>query len=358
MSFKAFEYVTFRQGHIDLNWDGSLQVKQNKVRSQTIDNGMAAVVFDDQYYSSPIQALNYHLKPRYLVRPNHSKLYFSEGCRMRRDLFRNSGYQIVMNKDKADATVIPEPRSPLRLTFDIFTWCENTKTLTLYSVDEAMKYNTEEVKKTTFDRIKAALEFRAGEELQFFQDTILRNCNCWIIHKHPHYKEILEAESIIPFIYETDINIDYPINICPETLFMWSKMYPNSQEFRDAVCASDWVKYPATLLVFLKTEWGRTFDTSGASQMFRLVLNTIGFDYNTKAKEVLKDKNVTAEDWNMLQDYILYRLNLDTNGGPLDQEKLGSRDRDYLKWIRSALVVKPLRMTSDQDFNNIYNILV
>lgn len=93
-------------GTVNIDSYGALRIRECPYRSKDVKGKVA--VFYDQRASNPYGAIRSRSR-NYCN--SSSSIYISKEVKTARDLFRNTGYKIVLDRDKADKIVVPTPAS-------------------------------------------------------------------------------------------------------------------------------------------------------------------------------------------------------------------------------------------------------
>ena len=348
VTYKIVDYDRLVLGSVKLDAYGSLKIRECQYRSRDTNNKMA------------ILAINHHGRgfisdPNCIIRFNASTcistsqtIYVAKEVKTSRDLFRNAGYKIVLDKEKADKIVLPDP-NPNNLKFEhalAFLWTDNLegglKKLVLYGVADDVK---DEQYDTIVQMISRKLGAHGSNTVEILYDSIKRKSVCEIFQKCESYQIIFDNPQKYRYkcILETNVKIDYPITICPETLSTW-KRATNDLILSKSICQSDWKDYPFTMLCLLMTYHSDIYRIGGNNM--RLVVEQIGLPtdgcYHSIEGE-LKDRVVDPKDWNMLQDWLMYELNLPDNGGYVDKKRVEDL-KALSSFIRARFVAAPMKI--------------
>ena len=275
------------------------------------------------------------------------KLYIVPGCKVPRDLYRNSGYSIVREQEKADWIVVPTLRDENTFYYyNIICYDISTDSLYLYTIDK----QEEAEDGVLFEKIKEYL-LKWNPDLVFYQDNIIYNdAVVQLIPKQEVYKDILlETYPNRQYCSELSVSLDYPNVINPETLMLWERR-DDADLLTKTIVASDWKDYPATLCVFLATE--QPFLYMYGNDQFKFVLQQIGYKKHCSARRMIEGRVIEPKDWNMLQSYIMAKMNLDEKGGFVDFVDYNEVS-DYQKLFRRKMAVAPIKIDTPMRFENI-----
>ena len=324
----------------------------------------AYIVPDGSYYKNPYRMI--FMNATASVRANlpvERKLYISSGCKLPRDLVRNTGYKIVHDKDKADFVVIPRisnnQNEPYKYELGFVT-DDRDKGLYLMNIsrtDNLNEFDDSEIEPIC-DSIRDRLKNDGIEVKEFFYNPRLVPFTVQFLPKCEEYEEIFFDVSVCTrptrnYVLDSRVEIVGSNGISIETLEIWSHMN-DRQLLEKSILNSDWQKYPCTLAVFLNAE--KRGSCCGASGQWRWLLNQIDyFAYETGlGNGIYGRRNVTPEDWNMLQKWIMYRLGMTEKGGFLNTKSEDNRiPVQYIRLIMSRLCVAPMMISQGETFNNL-----
>jgi len=348
---KIYKFDKVYSGRIMVQWDGRITKERQELRTRYTKHGWAAFIVDPNSWRSVNEVLGYKCLSRHVhVSPTaYQKLYFSPHCRMRRDLFRNAGYIITMNPDNADLIVVPYIRPMEQMRGHIIIWEPDTKELTFYTMDRDDIPQGEPERHMLFDQI---VEHFSGKNVEFvFGNLTINDHAGYFMPKYDAYEQILTDDSgARRYVEETTFRLNPPLEISVDTLHLWSKIY-DDDVLADAICNSDWIDYPATLLVFLYIEHPRI---NVNNSTFSLVLNKIGFDRSYTISGMLNGRIIQPKDWNMLQDYFMHKCELPEEGGVIKNLK-NIRD-DVRNMMRCATMIKPKKIEVPMAYNQLCDI--
>lgn len=332
-------------GRIRFDCYGNVASKDlSTYRSRAIKKDSLAVLGDKPSDEIRRRAYNYALKGE--------KLYFAKECHIPRDLYRNSGYSIVRDPDKADKIVIPQLQPTiLYFLYDVAAYEPASKTIELFSVDRNESNRDNFSSDLTNDFFNIRCSFGTG--YQFFQTNIENNKKATIYPFCQEYIDILE--NTYPgrkYIMEKDVNLDYPVTINLETLKLW-KRHTDMDMLRKAICASDWREYPVTLCLFLMNE--HPFIDIRANEALKFILEQIGFVKDPHYLWTTSPRMVYPKDWNLLQAYIMSELGVPETGGFVNPDTYNNTG--YKDLYRSKYAVAPLTITEPILFKNLKTLL-
>lgn len=344
-AFRTIEYSTFLTGRISFDHIGRISSKRNGLRTREINSGMAVLNLGDRCFDARDElTLHEGLRVSQADAANGMKLYISSDCKTSRDLFRNSGYKLVRDKDNADMIVVPAFRNSdyyPRYTYELAMFDPDKGELTLFSVyrNEGVRKALNHYSEDDLQRVKDYLKSFYGNNCEVIGDSFEEN-DCYII---PHYKEhvaMLENTKFpSKYVRETGVWLDCPTTISPETLRIW-KSSNDEEVVAKAICTSNWQDYPVTLCAFL---YDKSNIIGHGGNNFRLVLQQIGYKSGYGLYDMIRDREVSPEDWNMLQKYMMMLMGMPEEGGILPKGAINKLPYKYKDiFLRRAVVVKPL----------------
>ncbi len=342
-AFRTIEYKSFLIGKISFDQMGRISSRRTEIRTREINSGMAVINVGDRCWDARDQLL--FREGRNVSSADAAigeKLYISPDCKTSRDLFRNSGYKLVRDKDKADRIVVPAFRDEYpRYTYEFILFDPGTGQLTLFSVfrNEGVRKALDHYSEDDVQRTKEYLKFCYGDNCEFIVDSFQEN-DCYII---PHYKDHIamlnETGLSQKYIRETRVWLNCSTTISPETLRIW-KASKDEEVVARAICTSNWQDYPITLCAFL---YDKSSITGHGGNNFRLVLQQIGYKPGYGLYDMIRDREVSPDDWNMLQRYMMMLMGLPEEGGVLRKGMLSKLPYKYKDlFLRQMTVVKPL----------------
>lgn len=279
---------------------------------------------------------------------NGESLFVCSDCNTPRDLYRNSGYKIVRDPEKADYVVVQEQKHWLRtFKYDVAFYEPDTKALHLLTVrhNSGIRQFDETVLDDDWEKITLYFAELGGDML--LQNDLVKGRACYIIPNYEVYSEILQKTyPNRKYCYEHSVSIDYPTEINMETLKVWEK-YSDFNMLAKAIISSNWTEYPATLLVFINNEAKMVQYYGG--QAMKDVLNQIGFDKYARTENILEGSVIEPKDWNLLQEWSLYKLGVPKTGGYANMDD-GS---EYKRFVREKRACAPLYISSGVEFSNL-----
>lgn len=285
-----------------------------------------------------------------------SNLWVSPHCKMPRDLFRNSGYKLVRDRNNADALISPAIALDdyHTLTATIVAQDSSTDTLYLFRVtggsNELRSKCEDRLNDNLWEDITGYLSERYG--LEVLHSNLGDEITVEFLPKIDDWKEIL-VNNNPNYISEFSIQMQYPVTISVESLQMW-KHISDRELLAKTVSMSDWKYYPVTMMFFLNFECPDDLRYYGGSSM-ELMLQHLEYDAYAPIDRCLEGRIVSPKDWNMLQDYIAAELNIPETGGFVDPNKY-SFLKEFSSALKQKLAVKPIKITQPMVYDDICSL--
>lgn len=277
-----------------------------------------------------------------------NKIFIAKGCRVPKDIYRNTGYILTTDMSKADTIVVP---SPLKFTihyFDIAAMKEDNLLLLSFSINRRHSNKDAMLREKYFGQAKDYLA-RCGYSVLHDSPYFMKYCT--MFEPHDIYKDIFDGKYIASdklLLDELAVKVRPPVKINLDTLELW-KSYTSTPILIQSICASNWQDYPVTLCVFLHEEVN--IGTSNVPQPFKLILEQIGYTSTSTFKDDLRDREIQPDDWNLLQSYIMRKLGVDANGGYISPSRFGYSNLPDI--IRKKYLVAPKKISHPTLFENI-----
>lgn len=283
----------------------------------------------------------------------NNKLFISPDCKIPRDLVRNSGYKVVMNKDNADYVVVPTPKDTQCSSYSFnvaFTLKDNEDAYFIrVNRHDGIETFTDEEIEIILERIKQEVADYGYEVDEFFYNNDLSKFKVYFVPKCEEYRDIFERKYKYQYALDTNVELVGATNMSIETLEIWSHM-DSEQVLQKSVMNSDWQKYPCTLAVFLREE--RNAYCYRPTGQWAWLLNQI--HYNIFENDIeYADVITTPEDWNMLQKWVMHKLDVSDSGGYVRWKDYDNLPWSYKKVITQRMYVKPVNITEEANFNNL-----
>lgn len=286
-----------------------------------------------------------------------TKVHVVPEVKTSRDMIRKS-YTIVRDPDKADAVVIPEAFDPRIRHYNIIV--HDTDTDTLYAVTiyrrngwhQENNIDLKDYKDSIISYINASF---SGHTLKIAHNEDMEQFRVEFIQPADVYDEILKhTYPFRRYINETQLVLQTPNIISPETLVIWSKMTDNNM-FEQAICMSDWKDYPHTLCYLLSLKGHSSFSTR---RDFRLVMETICYYDYTHFSEEYDKGIIQPKDWNMFQRFLMLLKHVDQEkGGFTPQGTCIIRDgTTSIDCVRRRVAIAPLFIDAPMSYKNLLQL--
>lgn len=281
-------------------------------------------------------------------------------ARISRDILRNSGYKITIDKDKAEGIIIPSIRedASCKLKVNIVAFDKvlcNTYMFHLYNEanSQISDEHVVEIKKSILKNIgknEDEVDFYTNE----YSSTLDQFC-VFLIPPIEEWYDLIEERGINIYspnnIYKLDCDVPVvpPFEINIETLEMCKRM--DSVFLEKFLISCPYKEYPLTLHYFLKNEFrGLKFSNNNN---VRMVLDAIHF-YNADLESTMQ---VNPKDLNMLQDWIFHCLGLDGESKAfIDANKVFGLHEDYKDFIRKRFAVSKISAEEPISLDEIFEI--
>ena len=286
-------------------------------------------------------------------------IFVTPDCKTPRDLFRNSGYKLTRDPEKAKSIVFPKifPNKIVAFRYNILCKDKNDDRLHICTVRTSANSNSYwPYGNNDYDRIKAYFA-ATGFDMEYYTPVIDEYEQNYVelIPDYPVFKEMIDAgtNNLRKYICEDVIRITPSTNISVETLMLWKNM--GDGIFQKALQTSDWREYPLTVLAFLYGE--DKYSSCYSDRGYQLICNQVGLEISRSSGKLMQTFSVvTPKDWNMLQDWILFRFGLSEKGGFVNPKFDNGAFKRYKPFIRSAFCVSPLRVTANVDARNLVSL--
>lgn len=295
----------------------------------------------EYYFFDPFQGINEKVRSSFAIKDRSHPLFITPECQMSRDVIRNSGYKITIDRDKADYVVIPYKHVFEKYECDGFARKENdiyifhNKDLALYAESTNTTVIREALGKYGFTDIVLACE--------------LASHAVYMIPNFPVYKEILDRKCPdTRYIFENKLDLVPGIQMSIETLNVWKNVTDNSMRAK-LLLNADWQHYPVTIMYFCHKYWYSTlYYVTGNAKVASMFQNLDWNIENSIDYNLFHRRLIQPEDWNMLTKFVLSELNLPENGGFI-KEGIGDLEKHILRHtncVAPYYITEP--MLSDQ----------
>lgn len=368
MSWKIYDCPNIIYADVDISYDNRLDRYRlsfdgKHYLNTRYKNKKKYLVFGPNNNQDIRSFLNYNSKQV----QNNSKLFISPSCKTPRDMFRNSGYKIVRDKNNADIIVVPNiEHSEIVFNANIVSYISYNNTLVLFNarnLDDVDKYVVAKIKtdKYFIDDINNIIKyylFSRDERDKIAQSCIneylnLIDSRCvFSIPYIEEYKEIFlnkytnyATVSNVPFTPSRDIDLD--------TLIIWYnqlKAQKRDLAFASMAC-SNFKEYWFTIIMLLKLT-DNSYNIPDKYDMF------------VKNRTLSDDFVVLAKDWNLYQDFIMYMIKWHTKDNvtslSIASQFLGCDYEFRLVshlFLKAGLVVKPMYIKEDTQLSVLKSLL-
>lgn len=265
-----------------------------------------------------------------------STIYVTKGVRTPRELYRQSGYRITLDRAKADRIVIPAVVKPFYRRACSMVSTLSDGSLQMFNIiiyGKRMSDLSQDDKDMIYRRVTESLK---DKDLQVLTPDIDDPYTVDFMPDCEEYYDILtKPYNELHYIGEQDIPLCYASAISPETLLMWSKI-TDEKTLGGLIAGSDWKDYPVTLVLLLHRYCVPIRRSAGTG--ISLVLDSIGYDLTHDADNDLFGRTVEPKDWNMWMKFRMLALGLPEKGGFVSGY---DRDRDY-RDLRQRFAVVPM----------------
>ena len=263
------------------------------------------------------------------------KLFISPKCKMPRDLYRNSGYKIVLDKDKADFIIIPEM---LQMPDASSMWGNIAfmdSSGSLYVAD-IQKYGVASYCPSP-EEIEQIREYLCS--LFIFKTSLFLSQTKKIIlfcSKCQEYEDILTGNTRnsngkeYVYVSESNVILKHVHDINLTTLKVWSAM--SIDLLAKELLLSNYKEYPFTITAFLNAEHPAFSYSSDGSK----ILSIMGLDGRLSNMQ-----NITKKDYDMLISYVLDSCGLPPTGGYMTLDKFENMSSKVSQFLRKRVYVRP-----------------
>lgn len=348
---RALEYNNLYLGTLKLNEFGYIIERRALYNKRAYRNKIA--FWDDEKYQVQRSRFDDYIEGacRYPDTCN-AKLYVCSEVKTPRDVYRNSGYQIVRDPDKADYIVLPfiDPDAEY-LYVDFMTISEN-KDLTVYTLSVRHDNRIDNDEQDFW--MQKLTDYFSNRNVTFGWNCIRKNCFVHFLPKCEHYVDIIEKKHPErKYVMDSTIPLNPTVTISPETLMLWEH-YTDNNMLTKSIIASDWRKYPLTLVCFLDHCFP-SLDEDSYGEGFKTVAKTIGYNSAYTLSMMMRDRFILPEDAAMLQSWLMAELGLSEQGGWIEPAKLKSLGslRDFVK---KMTYVSPIKITTPVSLCNFFSM--
>lgn len=286
------------------------------------------------------------------------KLFIAPECKTGRDTFRNSGYKITRDKDKADVIVVPDVKASMFFNYHCNMVAKDEDTDKLYIIElHKSGYDNPIIDKEDIERASEYVESAIGLKVD---DSQMTDFYVWFIPKCDEIKNVLTENMLnVPYVQESRIPVSASTSFTAETLIFWENIDDPNLLMR-TICTSDWMDYPVTLLAFLTITQNKLDNRNWfnyANGDFRRILQNIGYSAYSDFRYQVRYHSLSPKDFNMLQAYLYMKLGLGPEGGIINQKTLASLDSDFHPYLQRKIALKPLQIPTKMNEETIRNIV-
>lgn len=272
-------------------------------------------------------------------------LYINSECKISRDVIRQTGYKITINKEKADYVVIPYKHNYTSYAFDILA----NKGDDIFLFQSRKKgFRTLSINKGD---IKKQLEDMGYTDVVFFDEVV--GSECYFIPKFDVYEDIIaNGANGVNYIYQKDLRVKPSVELSVETLNVWKNITDDNIKAK-LLATSDCTKYPLTLLYFIHTYWWRYIYGISDAHVKR-ILDIIGYDESQSlTSNMFCRRVVQPDDWNMLTNLILDKVGASEEGGFIADKTFYELDEIERNVLRYRMCVAPFYIKEPMDTETI-----
>jgi len=339
------QYSDIRFARCIIDYRGDVNTKHSYGYAMGLYRGKDAYVDLGNYEF--MEYLNKYISKQ--VKPNGQKLFVSGDSKMPRALLRGSDYKIVLNKDNADIIVLPYPREIIKRTFNMLIKNQNG----LYAVTVQKQWGCPPITDTIIERVKESVIDFAGGPGQIWYKPELEDHTVYFVRKCDEYQMAMDPDNWTrTFMYDINVQFTPTTETTPENLeFLFRCKDPVI--FEKALIGSEWQKYPFTTcnLMFLKNDYA-------SRNALQIVKDGIFWDDFNCHSGYESNRDISPEDWNMCQRWLMYHYGLDEQkGGFINAEKFRSIPSSDKKALKHIVAVKPVFIEESAPAKNLMDLL-
>lgn len=271
-------------------------------------------------------------------------LYICPEVHITRDLFRNSGYNIVSKPEKANYVIVPEVERERHLsqstchaynvehdTLLCYTFID-WRTRTAVTVDQ-------------FQVVKNAMPdwFKTHTSSESSYRHTLSVC---VLPDIPVYKEmLLYTHYERTYVQELDVPLNTPkINL--QTLSIWYAC-DCKDTLCGMICNSNWQEYPLCTRMILYCQC-ITLKSDVTSKYMKFVMQALSYFKDSS----IEDTVVQPQDWNLWQDFIVaHPATINKN---FEQYK---RYNSLMRFSNTVIQVKPFYIDTEMRIGEIEQLM-
>lgn len=366
--YKIINYKHFVMVLVTIDSSGGVGCRQLYVKSGFTKGKTAYVTTDSKAHTNLDMMSRFSARANWNVHEDMTgkKLFVSPACKLNREIIRNSGYKIVLDKDNADLIVLPQFYSPEFFTTRMAI-SDNEELLCLVNIRRASDYvlmdlSSEEIEKAESCARSWLLRnwnIDPDKFVTFKYDDASEFRICFV-KKCAEYESLFEDDAAQHrYLSEVYLPLTPSYEMNPDTLEVM--MHCNDAGLlTKMVQATDWQNYPLTLCCILQRHPYSVVRNEATST----ILKAIGWDefWYDNPREWGKNRVIFPDDWNLTQKLILRSYGADGEEGgfvPLREDK-GRMDMDcdrWVGWTKHRLVVRPLYITEPTPFSTLMDIV-
>ena len=245
-----------------------------------------------------------------------TSVFISPKCRISRDVVRND-YKIVRSPDKADAYVLPMMKKTFWTKTRVAVYSRSNECFYVYQCNKESGLGYDD-KDFDFSSMKHdiinALNACFSGTIDIYHNDDMSEFSVFCTKKNNDLPEIVNG--FYPsrrYIFENTLPVNPPTSIDIQTLEIWRHMDDNNL-LAKAISMSNWRDFPFTVCWFIHHFAWRISGIHSSDTEF--MLDAIDYyDYDDENTETLYNRMISPDDWNLVQKYLLYRLNLPETGG-------------------------------------------
>lgn len=291
-------------------------------------------------------------------------LFVEPKARITRDLLRNSGYKITLDREKADYIVIPDPDEfrTSRYVSNLLVYRPFDNSLYQFCVYDRHRdlIDQNNFSENDCSTLRVWLEnfLNTGHSLSEPLQMYMRDdFSIWYMAYIPQIESYREILTEVPqgrrYIFDSEVRFQPNNNISVETLEIWSHI-TDITLLEKCVIGSDWQDYPLTMLTFLTAEHEVLLSSGHYGRNFDMVLDAIHFWESNYPENAL----VSPQDWNMLQSWIMHKLHLeDDKPGYIDKKAFDNLSPEYKDFLRVRAAVAPMKVNGEIALQNLKVLL-
>ena len=171
----------------------------------------------EYYFLDPFLGISERIRNNNIMNDRSKTLFITPECQLSRDVIRNSGYKITINRDNADYVVIPYKRVYEKYDCDGFAR-KGDDIYLLNSIEKAI-YGDD----INLDVVRKELENYGFTDIIF--GTELRSHAVYLLTNFPVYREIFDNDCPnTNYLYENKLELTPGVQMSVETLNVWKTL--------------------------------------------------------------------------------------------------------------------------------------